>query len=308
MNILFMGSAELSCICLDALLADERHDVCAVVTQPDRARGRKRQVLPSLVKAHVADRDIPVLTPERVNEPEALTSLAAFEPDIAVVVAYGQILRPALLEMPRLGCVNVHASLLPAYRGAAPIQMAIADGCSETGVSIMHMDEGMDTGDVILRRSTPIGEDETAGQLHARLGELGAAALLEALGRLGRGEAGREVQDSSAATYTPKLTKQDGRLEWAGSAQSLSCKVRGFNPWPMCWVEMGAGPLRVLTAVAVDGEGEPGTVVALESDGPVVACGSGALKMLEVQPQGRKVMGGRDFVNGHGLAIGDSFQ
>ena len=307
MKILFMGSAELSCICLDALLADERHEVCAVVTQPDRARGRKRQVLPSLVKAHVADRDIPVLTPERVNAEDSLAVLAALQPDIAVVVAYGQILRPALLEMPALGCVNVHASLLPAYRGAAPIQMAIADGCSETGVSIMHMDEGMDTGDVILCRATSIGPDETAGELHARLGELGAGALLEALEQLER-EAAREVQDSSAATYASKLTKQDGRLLWSDTAERLSCKIRGFNPWPMCWTESSSGPLRVLKAVPVNGEGEPGVVLALDPDGPVVACGSGALKMLEVQPQGRKVMGGRDFVNGHGLAIGDTFQ
>ncbi len=307
MKIVFMGSAELSCLCLDALLASDEQEVCAVITQPDRPKGRKRVLQPSLVKRHVAHCDIPVWSPENVNLSQEVDRIRSVSPDILVVVAYGQLLKSELLDLAPHGCVNVHASLLPRYRGAAPIQMAIADGCSETGVSIMHMDEGMDTGDVILQSKIAIGKDENAGELHARLGVCGAESLLRALSQLSRGTANREVQEEAEATYAPKLTKADGRIDWSLSAAVIADRVRGFNPWPMCACEVNSGGklLRVLRSEVVAAEGAPGHVVRLEEDGPVVVCGTQGIKMLEVQPEGRTIMDGRSYVNGHSLKVGD---
>jgi methionyl-tRNA formyltransferase len=305
-----MGSAPLSCASFEVVL--EMCDLVAVVTQPDRPRGRSLKVCECAVKARASDRVGAVLTPERVNDPGSVDALAALAPDVIIVVAYGQILRQSLLDLPRLGCINVHTSLLPKYRGAAPIQWAIANGETETGVTTMYMDAGMDTGDIILKAPVPIGPEETAAELHDRLAVAGAALLRQTLEGLVTGDLPRVPQDDEAATMAPRLAKADGKVDWSRTANEIDNRVRGFNPWPgsVCRTAKGKRlKLWRVTHAPLEGSEAPGSVVAFDKEGhPVIATGDGAIRLLEVQPEGGKVMDGAAYVRGHALALGDRLE
>lgn len=313
MRIVFMGSAELSCPSLAALLEAEATDVAAVVTQPPRPRGRDLRVATCPTHERAAADGIRVLAPERVNAPEAVAALRELAPDLVCVVAYGQILRRELLAIPPLGCVNLHASLLPKYRGAAPIQWAVAHGETGTGVTTIYMNERMDEGDIILREPTPIGPEETAGELHDRLAAQGAALLARTVALIREGRAPRSAQASGEATYAPKLAKEDGRLDWRATAERVHNRVRGFNPWPCCFclapaADGGRCPLRVLRCRLEDGSGAPGEVLDAGREGPLVATGARAVRLTEVQPAGRGAMSGAAYVRGHVLRVGDRLE
>lgn len=303
MRILFMGSAELACPCLDRLLAGTADTVVGVVTQPDRPKGRSLKLAPCAVRAHVAARDIPVLTPENINTPENVAALRALAPDIIVVVAYGQFLKADILNLPPCGPVNVHASLLPKYRGAAPIQWAIANGETETGVTTMFVNERMDAGDIIDQLVEKIRPEDTAGSLHDRLAKCGAELLAHTLEALRQGSIRRRQQNEAEVTFAPRLKKADGRIDWRQPAAVINNRVRGFNPWPGCFCELApAGVVRVLKARVENGRGAaPGAVLEAAGDGPLIQTGQDALRLLEVQPEGRKVMTGAAFLHGHPL-------
>ncbi|MBM4142904.1 MAG: methionyl-tRNA formyltransferase [Lentisphaerae bacterium] len=317
MRIVFMGSGAIGCPTL-AMLRGRRDDVlAAVVTQPDRPQGRHLRCAPCPAKDLAARRGVPVLSPGDVNSAASLEDLRGRRPDIVVVAAFGQILRRGLLELPPLGCVNLHASLLPSYRGAAPIQWALANGERATGVTSMWMNARMDAGDVILQREVAIRDDDTAGSLQERLAAEGAALMDETLDLIGKGAAPRRPQAEDRATYAPRLRKEDGRIDWSLSARAIYNRIRGFNPWPCCRArlpaERGGGMLRILrarvepAAAAGAGAAAPGRVLEAGGDGPLVAAGepTTGVRLTEVQPEGRRVMTGRDYLHGHGLRTGD---
>lgn len=298
--MIFMGTPAFAVPTLEALIA-AGHDVVAVVAQPDRPAGRGQE-LRSPPTVEVARRHgIEVLQPVKVRSgafPERVEALGA---EVAVVVAYGRILTPRLLAAPRRGCINVHASLLPRWRGAAPIQWAVLAGDAETGITTMQMAEGLDTGDMLLQVRTPIGPAETAGELHDRLAPMGAALLVRTLAELD-GLVPR-AQDDALATYAPMLEKPHGRLDWGASAAEIDRRVRGLSPWPGTWCPFRGEALKVLRVRVVDGGGAaPGTLL----EGAVVACGAGAVELLEVQAPGRKRVTGLEFVRGARLGPGAS--
>ena len=299
MRVLFYGTPAFALPTLRALLA--RHRVVAVVTQPDRPAGRGQRAQAPPVKIAALEHGIPVLQPERLREPGWPERLATHAADVAVVVAFGQILPPAVLAVARQGSVNVHASLLPRYRGAAPVAWAIIRGERETGITTFQMDAGMDTGPVLLQRATPIGPDETAGDLAERLAALGAETLLETLDRL---EGLRPVpQDSRSATMAPRLRKEDGSLDWTESAVALAARIRGVNPWPGAVTVAPSGRLRIWRARPLPGRGEPGVLTPV--DGQVaVGTGAGLLVPLEVQPENRRPMAWDAYLRGARLAPG----
>lgn len=306
MRVLFMGSGRLACPVLQAILADPAFQVVGAVTQPDKPQGRRLELAACPVKAMLERTGLPVLTPPRINAPESLTALRALTPDVIVVVAYGQFLGGALLTLAPRGCVNVHASLLPRYRGAAPCQWAIARGETETGVTTMFLNARMDAGDMLLRQVVPIASDDTGGSLETKLAAAGAALLPQTLHALEAGTLRPVPQDESAATFAPKLTKLDGRLDWSRPAIELHNRVRAFNPWPACHCDCGAGGgrafrLKVLrTAVEpVAVAGVPGQLLATDGAGPLVLTGRDALRLIEVQPEGKRAMGGADFCRGY---------
>lgn len=308
MRIVFMGTAGFACHCLEQLLQSKADEVVAVVTQPDRPKGRNLEVAGCPVKRFVGERGIPVLSPESINTPENLDVLRGLMPDLMVVVAYGQLLKPALLAIPRLGCINVHGSLLPKYRGAAPIQWAIANGETVTGVTTMYINERMDAGDIILQRVVAVGAEDTGGTLHEVLARVGAELLGETVERLREGNAPRERQEESEATYAPKLSKADARMDWTMPAMTLHNRVRAFTPWPGCFCELvgGAARMRIKilkTRIEVS-EGKPGTVMGVGEEGVLVQAGDGfALRLVEVQPEGRKVMSGAAFARGRSIEV-----
>lgn len=308
MRIIFMGSGQLACPAIDALLASATDEVVAVVTQPDRPGGRNLRLKSCPVKARLIGRAVPVLSPEHVSEPGVVAQLAAFQPDVIVVAAFGQFLKSNLLSLPPKGCVNIHPSLLPKYRGAAPIQWAIANGDSETGVTIMYMNQRMDAGDVILQERVGIGEEDTAVTLEPVLAQRGADLLLKALDAVRNGTAPRRPQNEADVILAPKLKKEDGRIEWGMSAVEIRNRVRGFAPWPACFCEVPDGSghfLRVWTVRVESGRGRPGSVIEAGGDGPLVACGEGALRLLEVQPEGGKPMNGAAYLCGHKMKGGE---
>jgi methionyl-tRNA formyltransferase len=298
-----MGSPEFAVPTLEALLA--REDVRAVVTQPDRPRGRGRAMAPPPVKEVAAAAGIPVLQPTRLKDNhEIVATLAALEPAFAIVVAYGRILPTALLTLPARGCLNVHASLLPRYRGAAPIQWAIARGEHETGVTIMRLDEGMDTGPVVLERREPIAEDDTAGSLAERLAKLGAVALAYALDLARGGPLPETPQDPTAATYAPLLAKEQGQVDFRQPARTVRDWIRAMDPWPGAWTTLRGEPLRLFAPRIVSGRGEPGLVLGADRDGLLVACGEGAVGVGELQLPSRKRMPTRALLAGQPIAPG----
>jgi methionyl-tRNA formyltransferase len=312
-RVVFLGSGAFAVPSLLALL-DSPHEVAALVTQPDREKGRGRALAAPPTKAVAVARGIPVLQPEKVRADDAREALRRLAPELQVVVAFGQILPRAVIDIAPRGTVNVHASLLPKLRGAAPIQWAIATGETETGVTTMLIDEGLDTGPVLLRRATAIGPEETARELEPRLARLGAELLLETIDGLADGSVTPVPQDHDRATKAPLLKKEDGRLDWTLRAIDLHAHVRGFDPWPGAFTRAPDGRLLKVLRARVDedaaGEGSPapGEVVALDTGGLVVACGQGTrLRLLEVQPESRRAMAAAAFAAGARLAPGARF-
>ncbi len=329
MRVLFYGTPEFALPTLEVLL--ERHQVVAAVTQPDKPAGRGRRLTPSPVKARARAAGVPVLQPARLRDPGWPARLVEFKPDVAVVVAFGQILPKVVLDVPVRGSINVHASLLPRYRGAAPIAWAIIRGEAETGITTFQMDPGMDTGDILLSEKTPIGPDETAGELAARLAPLGASVLLETLARLD--SITPTPQDHTAATLAPRLKKEDGWLRLDTPARDLVNRVRGCNPWPGAALLTPTGRLLIWRAAAVPhpASAAPGTLIRCPSpqpspqggegvskplspegrgkgEGPLcIATGQGLLLPVQVQPENRKVMAWEDFLRGSRLAAGARF-
>ena len=307
MRIVFFGTPDFALASLRALL-ESRFEVVGVVTQPDKPQGRSRsQLVSPPVKVVALAEAIPVLQPVRPVGDVFTTSLRRLEPDLGVVVAYGHILKPEILTIPPRGMINVHASLLPRYRGAAPVQHAILKGETETGVSIMQMDAGLDSGPVLHRVSTPMEPDETAGTLADRLSELGATALVEALSLLSAGVARPQPQDDSRATYAPKIDREMARLAWDRDATTLVRQVRAFDPAPGAWTILNGCLLKLFGAREVPGAGEPGTVLAA-GDRLVVAAGRGAVAIHEVQPAGRGRLRVDAWVRGRGVSPGQQLE
>ena len=313
MRVVFWGTPEFATPPLRALVG-EGHEVVGVVTQPDRPRkqgGRSRSALdPSPVKVVALEEGIPVLQPDRPRGDEFVAALRALWPDVSVVVAYGHILPKEVIDLPRLGTLNIHASLLPLYRGAAPIQAAIRHGHSETGVSIMRMVPQLDAGPVILTLRTDILADETGGELQLRLAELGAQGIIEALALLDLGGVLEQPQDDSRATYAKKITRDDARVDWTASADEVERAIRAYDPKPGAWTTRADLEVRVFgakvapTLAPLPSEG-PGVVLAADDDGLVVACGRGSVRLQEVHPAGKKRQPAAAWARGRGVAVGD---
>ena len=296
MRIVFAGTPDFAASHLQALL-DAGRDIVAVYTQPDRPAGRGQKLAPSPVKQLAVQHGIAVYQPQTLRDPAAQAELAALQADLMVVVAYGLILPQVVLDIPRLGCINSHASLLPRWRGAAPIQRAVQAGDAESGVTVMQMEAGLDTGPMLLKVTTPISAEDTGGSLHDRLAQLGSAAVVEAVAKLAAGELKGEVQDDALATYAHKLNKDEARLDWSRPAIELERLVRAFHPWPICHSTLNGEALKVHAAQLHEGQGEPGTVLAADKNGLVVACGNGALRLTRLQLPGGKPLNFADLYN-----------
>ena len=308
MRIVFIGSGQLACPMLKALLDNPADSVVAVVTQPDRPSGRRLHLTPCPVKQFVEGRGVSVIAAENASAPDVVEKLAALSPDLMVVVDFGQFLKKNLLALPAKGAINVHPSILPKYRGAAPIQYAIANGDTETGVSVLYVTQKMDAGDIILQEVVSIHDDDTSLTLEPKLAAVGARLLVDALDLIRSDRVVRKPQDESQVTFAHKLKKEDGRIDWPRPAAAIRNCIRGFVPWPACFCEVPDGSghmLRVLKARVDRRGGMPGTILELCGDGPLVACGEDALRLLEVQPEGKKPMSGRDYLNGHKLKVGE---
>lgn len=307
MRIVFFGTPEFAVPSLRSLL-DRRNDIVAVVTQPDRPQGRSRTTLvPPPVKSAAIDAGLDLLQPERPVGDLFAASLRHLRADLGVVVAYGHILRPEILAVPSLGMINVHASLLPRYRGAAPIPWVILNGEAETGVTVMRMEAGLDSGPMLHRVATPIGAEDTGGSLSDRLADLGAEALVDVVARLAKGELPGEPQDHAAATYAPKIDRDTTRLSFAGPALTAARRVRAFDPTPGAWATHAGAPVKLFGGRVVTGQGEPGQVLAAGRRTLVIACGDDALEVVEVQPAGKNRITVDAWVRGRGGAVGDRF-
>ena len=307
MRIVFMGTPEFAVPSLKALL-DAGYGVVGVFTQPDRPVGRGHKLAACPVKKLAVERGVPVYQFERLRNEEGLACLRALAPDIVVTAAFGQILSQALLDVPKMGTVNVHASLLPAYRGAAPINWCILNGETRTGVTTMLTDAGVDTGAMLLRRETDIGETETAAELSARLSQLGAELLIETLKGYIAGEIAPTPQDERLASRQPMLKKEMGLIDWTRSAKEIACQARGLDPWPSAYTDYLGGTLKIYRARPAMGEGEPGTVLRSSAkEGLFVACGEGALEVLEMQAPGGKRMSARAYLAGKKIEPGTRF-
>jgi len=309
-RVVFIGSGAFGVPALEALAAS-CHEVVLVVSQPDRPAGRKKTVRPCPAAGAARELELPLFQPERINRPEARERIAREEADVLVVVAYGQILRKAVLDLPRLGCLNIHGSLLPRHRGASPIQGALLAGDMVTGVTIMEMDEGLDTGPVLARRELEIEPGETAGELHERLARIAPELLLETLARLERGQVTREAQDESRATFCPLIKKEEGRIDWELPATELERRYRALTPWPGLYTTFEAPAsgrrmrLLVEQAEALPGvPGQPGRVLEASSAGLLVGTGEGALRLLRLKPEGRSSLAVKEFLRGYPLQPG----
>jgi len=313
MRIVFIGTGEIGVPTLQSLLKSE-HEVVGVVTQPDKPVGRAQLVEPPPIKKALVSGapdaspartgralPIPVLQPARIKDRQAIEEIRALKPNVIVVMAYGQILPRDVLEIPTIVSLNLHASLLPRWRGAAPIQAAIAAGDRETGMTVMYMDEGLDTGDILLQRTIDIVPAETGGSLHDRLAKVAPEALLESLELLAKGGAPRIPQDNALATYAPKLKREDGKIDWTDPADAIERKIRAFDPWPSAFMTIsmnGAHNLKIFSATVVGLRGTPGEILKREND-LVVAAGKGALSLREVQLEGKRRMTAGEFLRGH---------
>lgn len=303
MRVLFIGAGEIGVPTLRALQQSE-HQIVGIVTQPDKPVGRKQTIEPPPIKKALGGGTLPfpVLQPARIKAPEAVERIRALTPDAIVVMAYGQILPREVLAIPPVACLNLHASLLPRWRGAAPIQAAIAAGDRETGITVMYMDEGLDTGDILLQRAVEILPNDTGGSLQQRLAHTAPAALLEALQMLERGDAPRIPQDDDLATLAPKLKRENGKIDWSQPAPVIERKIRAFNPWPGAFMKLDGRTLKIFSARVVDGSGRPGEILRSDRE-LVIAAGEGALCLGEVQLEGKRPMSAAEFLCGHGSTL-----
>ena len=298
LRIIFAGTPDFAASALSALIGS-KHEVIAVYTQPDRPAGRGRKLRASPVKKVALENDIPVLQPENLKQTETQNELQAFNADIMIVAAYGLILPQVVLDIPRLGCLNIHASLLPRWRGAAPIQRAIAAGDKESGITIMQMNAGLDTGDILQLTATPISNKDNGGDLHDRLAEIGASAILEVLKNLTNIKPIK--QDDSLANYAHKLDKKEAIINWDDSAKNIERLIRAFNPWPVAFTYVNDKTLRIWQAQALpeNSKLDAGTVITCDKKGIDISCGEGILRILKLQPSGSKAMDVASFMNGH---------
>lgn len=308
MRVVFMGTGEIGLPAFRGLLDTPGYEVLAAVTQPDKPVGRKQELHASAIKQFAVARGVPVLQPVKMRVPEAVAEIVALQADVIVVMAYGQILPKAVLQAARLACLNLHASLLPRWRGAAPIQAAIEAGDQVSGVTVMYMAEGLDTGDILLMHETPISATDTGGSLHDRLAEVAAAALAEALPLIAAGTAPRTPQDESRANYAAKLSRENGRIDWNATAAQIDLRIRAMNPWPAAhtFLPTPAGPrqLKVFAGVVKSASGSPGEVLAADERGILVAAGEGAILLQEIQLEGKRRMAAGEFLRGHAIAPG----
>ncbi len=307
-RIIFFGTPSFAIPTLKRLL-QETDEVVAVVTQPDREKGRGRKVVPSPVKEFALQHKISVFQPKKVKDENFYENLKALQPDLIVVVAYGQILPKSILDIPRYGAVNVHASLLPKYRGASPIAWAILKGEKRTGVTTIKMDEGMDTGDILLQKEIILGERETFESLHDRLALLGEEVLMETLERMKKGDLTPIPQDHSEATFAPPFKKEDGRIDWKKEAREIDCQIRALNPWPGTFTEWNGRLLKIFSGEVRQGisKGEAGRVVWVGADFIEVETGNGSLLIKEVQLEGKRRMSVKEFLSGHSIPVGTVF-
>ncbi len=306
MKLIFLGTPSFAVPSLERL-HQSHHQILAVITQPDRPRERGLKITESPVKVRASSLGIPVLQPEKASAPDAIEQVRSLRPDAAVVVAYGQILRPAFLAVPPMGCINLHASLLPKYRGAAPIQAALVAGERETGVTTILMNEGMDTGDILLQETVPISDADTAATLHDKLADVGASLLVKTIDRLDPKEVTPQPQDSSKATYTKKITKSDAQIDWKRSPIEIFNQVRAYDPWPGCETMLGEKPLKiwkVAPAKESRESGKPGEILSVEGGDVIVQAGRGAIRILELQMPGGRRMTAAEFLRGHVLKSG----
>lgn len=309
MRVVFMGTGEIGWPAFRWLLDSPEYEVVAAVTQPDKPAGRKQELQASAIKQLAAQRGVPILQPVKMRAPEAIAAITALHPDLIVVMAYGQILPRAVLDTPRLACLNLHASLLPRWRGAAPIQAAIEAGDAKTGITVMYMAEGLDTGDILLMHETPIAETDTGGSLHDRLAGIAAAALADALPVLAAGVAPRLPQDETQATYAAKLSRENGRIDWTATPEQITRRIRAMNPWPAAHTFLptpdGPRQLKVFAGTPQSAPANPpGRIVRADNSGLLVAAQGGAVLLSEIQLEGKKRMSARAFLLGHALAPG----
>jgi len=308
LRVVFMGTPELACASLRALLDSRAVDVAAVVTQPDRPKGRDMKLTPTPVKELALASGLTVLQPDRARNEDFICQMQSLRPDLIAVAAFGQILPQRLLDLPRFGCVNVHTSLLPRYRGAAPIQWAILNDDRETGVTIMKMDAGLDTGDILRQGSTPISVDDTAETLHDRLAEMGARLLVDTIPAYVAGQIQPHPQSPAGVVYAPKIKKEDGRVDWNQPARKIWNQVRGLRPWPGAYTSIGDGAARHLLklwqAEVAPGSGSPGQVLEAGSQGLLVACVPEALRIQVLQREGGRRLAVREFLTGHPILPG----
>lgn len=298
LRIIFAGTPDFAARHLDALLSSG-HNVVGVFTQPDRPAGRGKKLMPSPVKVLAEEKGIPVFQPASLRPQENQQLVSDLRADVMVVVAYGLLLPKAVLDMPRLGCINVHGSLLPRWRGAAPIQRSLWAGDTETGVTIMQMDVGLDTGDMLYKLACPITAEDTSGTLYDKLANLGPQGLIETLKQLAAGTAEPVVQDEALVTHAQKLSKEEARIDWTLPAAQLERCIRAFNPWPMSWIEIDGQPVKVWQASVIDvaTTAEPGTIIEATKQGIQVATSDGVLNLLSLQPAGKKAMSAQDLLN-----------
>lgn len=298
LNLVFAGTPEFGLPCLEALYASQHH-LQAIYTQPDRPAGRGRKLQASAVKEWALKHDLPVYQPLNFRNTDSVSELAHLKPDVLIVIAYGLILPKAVLEIPRLGCINVHASLLPRWRGASPIQHAILYGDTESGVTIMHMDEGLDTGAMLKKVSCPLSLEDTASSLHDTLSKISPQPLLDVLEDLAKGRINPQVQNQDLATYAGKINKEDAHIDWQHSAEAIDCKIRAFNPWPVAFVLWNGEVVRVHKATCLDETSTktPGTVVSLDKKGMVVAAQDKHLRIEKIQFPGGKIISIADWLN-----------
>jgi methionyl-tRNA formyltransferase len=332
LRIIFLGTAELSCASLQALAGDAKFQIAAVVTQPDRPKGREHKPQPSPVKSLALRLGLPVLQPERARDEKFITELRALRPDLIIVVAYGQILPPAILNLPRHGCLNVHTSLLPKYRGAAPIQWAIANGDTETGVTIMKLDAGLDTGPVVSQRRTAIQPEDDSAVLHDRLAQLGAELLVQTIPDYVAGKIQPRPQPAAGASHAAKIKKEDGRIDWNQPARTIWNRLRAFTPWPGAFTSLPKAMegtassvpsfaksqgsdkalpskmIKIWKAEMVEKSGGAGEVLSADKTGIVVGCGKGALRISELQREGGRRLTAAEFLAGHALKVGEKFE
>jgi methionyl-tRNA formyltransferase len=300
MRIVFIGTGEIGVPTLQALLKSE-HEVFAVVTQPDKPVGRAQLVEPPPIKRALSTTKMPIFQPPRIKDQQAIEEIRALKPDVIVVMAYGQILPRDVLQISKVACLNLHASLLPRWRGAAPIQAAIAAGDRKTGITVMYMDEGLDTGDILLQRTIDIVPADTGGSLHDRLARVAPEALLQSLELLAKGRAPRNPQDNAFATYAPKLKREDGEIDWSDPAEAIERKIRAFDPWPGAFMTIktnGTRNLKIFSSEVVDFQGRPGEILRSQNEF-VVAAGKSALSLREVQVEGKRRMSAAEFLRGH---------